>query len=189
MLTTSSALIVDLVRHATALPRDTWTRDQRERPLSEDGHAEATALARSIGNHVDLIVSSPALRCRQTIEPLAATYGLAIETLPELAETTDPPEPTAWTRGAMAPMAGPLAGGWLAGRAIGAICRIAARPGVNHAVACTHGDVIPVLLSWVVAAFPQPLPPLIAREGWYRLRFADDTITIEPRTVATAARA
>lgn len=64
------------------------------------------------------LLSSPYARCVQTLEPAAAALGLPIETHDELAEGS-------------------------AERALGLLRRIA---GENVAL-CTHGDVIPELLT------------------------------------------
>jgi len=40
-------------------------------------------------------------------------------------------------------------------------------------VACSHGDVIPALLSTLCAAYDSALPPIVGRGGWHTLRFDD----------------
>jgi phosphohistidine phosphatase SixA len=69
-----------LVRHASAGDPDEWERDDRERPLDERGRRQAEALVEALeGFEIERIVSSPYLRCVQTVEPLARARGLAIE--------------------------------------------------------------------------------------------------------------
>ena len=64
-----------------------WTEDDRLRPLSKTGRRQAEALVRSFkGLRFDRIVSSPAVRCEQTVRPLALDRGLRIEPAEELAE-------------------------------------------------------------------------------------------------------
>jgi 8-oxo-dGTP diphosphatase len=76
-----------LVRHAKAGDREDWQGDDRLRPLSKPGHRQAEALVDVFKDlPVDHIVSSPYLRCVQTVEPLAAQRGLPIETTDALAE-------------------------------------------------------------------------------------------------------
>jgi 8-oxo-dGTP diphosphatase len=76
-----------LVRHAKAGDREDWQGDDRLRPLSKPGHRQAEALVDVFKDlPVDHIVSSPYLRCVQTVEPLAAQRGLRIETTDALAE-------------------------------------------------------------------------------------------------------
>ncbi len=80
------ALIL-LVRHARAGERDDWQGDDRLRPLDERGRRQAVELVGLLADYeLERIVSSPALRCVQTVEPLAKTRSLEIEEREELAE-------------------------------------------------------------------------------------------------------
>jgi 8-oxo-dGTP diphosphatase len=66
-----------LVRHAKALKRSRWSGADRMRPIGRSGHAQARQIAaRLTSRPVERVISSPYLRCRQTLEPLAATLGL-----------------------------------------------------------------------------------------------------------------
>ena len=74
---------VVLLRHAWAGKRDEWDGDDRARPLDSRGWEQARALPeqlRAVG--VRRAVSSPYVRCVQTLEPL----GLPIEVDERLAE-------------------------------------------------------------------------------------------------------
>lgn len=105
-----------LVRHAKAGDRSAWTEDDRLRPLSKAGRRQAEALVRaSNGLRVDRIVSSPFVRCEQTVRPLALDRGLRVEPVEELGEG-------AQLEGLLELIAG------LDGQAV---------------VACAHGDLIP----------------------------------------------
>ena len=76
-----------LVRHGSAGDRAAWDGDDGERPLDERGLRQAEALVELITSYeIDRILSSPAIRCVQTIEPLARARGLAIDVREELAE-------------------------------------------------------------------------------------------------------
>lgn len=80
-------MTVVLVRHASAGDRSAWRGGDRVRPLDERGHRQALALVDTLAPYrVDRILSSPYLRCIQTVEPLAAARGVAIEPREELAE-------------------------------------------------------------------------------------------------------
>jgi phosphohistidine phosphatase SixA len=69
-----------LVRHAWAGHASEWEGDDRERPLDERGRRQAAALVEELGEfELDRIVSSPYVRCVQTVEPLARARGLEIE--------------------------------------------------------------------------------------------------------------
>lgn len=80
-------MIVLLVRHAPAGERSKWEGDDRLRPLDKRGHEQAEALVSVLADYpIDRIASSPYLRCTQTVQPLAAARGLAVEERDELAE-------------------------------------------------------------------------------------------------------
>lgn len=114
-----------LVRHAHAGVRGTWPGDDLERELSDKGRRQAAAITRWLGDEpVDLVVSSRAVRCTETVAGTATAHGTTLETAPELLEGT-PPATTL---------------GWLEG--------LAERVGEEATVvACSHGDVIGNVLA------------------------------------------
>ena len=76
-----------LVRHAWAGDRDEWDGDDHERPLDERGRRQAEGLVERLQPYpIEAILSSPALRCVETVEPLAQSRGLELELRPELGE-------------------------------------------------------------------------------------------------------
>jgi 8-oxo-dGTP diphosphatase len=80
-------VIVYLVRHAKAGSRSAWTDDDGLRPLSAKGRRQADGLADRLAPlAIDRLVSSPAVRCRQTLEPLAERIGTTVENAEEMAE-------------------------------------------------------------------------------------------------------
>jgi broad specificity phosphatase PhoE len=78
---------VHVIRHALALDRHAWVGDDRMRPLNEQGRAQARAL---VGRYPtappDRLLSSPALRCIETLQPTADTFAIPIEQVVFLAE-------------------------------------------------------------------------------------------------------
>ena len=81
----ASALYV--VRHAKAGIRAAWSGPDEERPLTRRGRKQARRLVeRFQGLEMRRILSSPFLRCVQTVEPLGEARGLAVEAIPELRE-------------------------------------------------------------------------------------------------------
>jgi phosphohistidine phosphatase SixA len=107
-----------LVRHAKAGPR-TLGPDDRLRSLSRDGNEQARALVTHlIDVPVARLVSSPFVRCRQTLGPLAEATGLPIEDLPSLIEAM-PFEPV--------------------------LSLLSELP--DHSVLCSHGDLIPDVIQ------------------------------------------
>jgi 8-oxo-dGTP diphosphatase len=76
-----------LIRHASAGDRESWCGDDRKRPLDERGRRQAEALVSALAPcAVERVLSSQALRCVQTVEPLASHLGVEIEERPELME-------------------------------------------------------------------------------------------------------
>jgi phosphohistidine phosphatase SixA len=61
-----------VVRHAHAGSRSAWLEDDRLRPLSDKGRLQAKAIAeRIVPLGPSVLLTSPYLRCQQTLEPLA----------------------------------------------------------------------------------------------------------------------
>jgi 8-oxo-(d)GTP phosphatase len=78
---------VYLLRHAKAGQRDEWPEDDALRPLSRKGLEQAERLVGLVADAaIDGLVSSPAVRCVQTVRPLALARGLPIEERAELAD-------------------------------------------------------------------------------------------------------
>jgi 8-oxo-dGTP diphosphatase len=76
-----------LIRHARAGERADWSGDDRLRPLDRKGRRQAKALAETLAElGASRLLSSPYVRCVQTLEPAATRLGLEIEERDELAE-------------------------------------------------------------------------------------------------------
>jgi len=76
-----------LIRHASAGDRDDWVGDDLPRPLDARGRGQASRLAELLSDYeIARVLSSPAVRCVQTVEPLARSRGLDIEVHEELGE-------------------------------------------------------------------------------------------------------
>lgn len=134
----SGSVAVHLIRHAHAGKRSSWADDDTQRPLSPRGREQAEGLADLLADEpVTRIVSSPYLRCVQTMEPLAARLGLAVEAHPALAEGADPDAATALLDELVA----------------------------SHGVACSHGDVIPLVLRRLQATGTEIEGPLLDQKG------------------------
>jgi 8-oxo-dGTP diphosphatase len=81
------ASAVYVVRHAKAGVRSAWPGPDEERPLTRRGRKQARRLVdRFQGLDLGRIVSSPFIRCVQTVEHLATARGLAVEPVAELRE-------------------------------------------------------------------------------------------------------
>ena len=76
-----------LVRHASAGSRSAWSGADDLRPLDPAGQAQAAALADVLAAYgVERVLSAPALRCVDTVRPLADRLGLPVERTPAAAE-------------------------------------------------------------------------------------------------------
>jgi broad specificity phosphatase PhoE len=117
-----------LVRHARAGRRDRWEGDDRLRPLSGKGRAQARALPGVLGPWTaagtTLLVSSPWIRCVETLDPLAAALCAGIVVDEALGE-------------GMGAKAIDALGSWMRSR---------------PAVLCTHGDVIEEVLCTLMSS-------------------------------------
>ena len=70
-----------LLRHASAGSKRAWHGSDEARPLDERGAADARALAGLLACFAPRarIISSPAVRCTQTVAPYAAGFGGSVE--------------------------------------------------------------------------------------------------------------
>lgn len=134
--------VVELIRHAKAGARSDWHQGpDRERPLSARGWQQAHQLtnAQLAAEPLVALHTSPLVRCRQTLEPLAHATGLPLVEEEALAEAPGVPVVDAGSLW--------VASAWLAGRAAALVDRlVAAHPG-GRIVCCSHGDVLPALLA------------------------------------------
>lgn len=115
----SKHVTIHLVRHAKAGSRRAWSGDDELRPLSKRGRAQARAVAKRLaGEHVTRIVSSPFVRCVETVAPLGDRIKVEVERSDALAE----------------------------GATLADSLRLLEKCADQHAVLCTHGDVLGNLL-------------------------------------------
>lgn len=111
-----------VIRHADAGSRSAWQGDDELRPLSKKGRRQADGIAKAFaGSGLTRLVSSPSKRCIETLAPLGQALGLPVETDARLREGSDGP--------AALEVADEM-------RALGDVAAL-----------CSHGDVIPDLLS------------------------------------------
>jgi phosphohistidine phosphatase SixA/ADP-ribose pyrophosphatase YjhB (NUDIX family) len=76
-----------LVRHAQAVPRGDWRGDDPARPLEREGRERAAALVPLLTAYgVRRVVSSPSVRCVDTVRPYAVAAGLRLRTREGLSE-------------------------------------------------------------------------------------------------------
>jgi len=116
-------VIVLLVRHARAGKRWDWEGDDRLRPLDKKGRRQARGLVELLDAYpVDRILSSPYVRCVQSVEPLSEALGIRLEQSIELAE----------------------------GQERADVLRLLEGSDAGCPVLCTHGDVVVEVLGEVL---------------------------------------
>ncbi len=115
-------MAVLLVRHAKAGNPGRWPGPDDLRPLTAKGDAQAAGLVEAYaGFDIGRVLSSPYLRCVQTVAPLAADRGAVVEACADLAEGH--------------------------GHAGVALVRSLFAGAASDVVLCTHGDVIEEVLD------------------------------------------
>jgi len=78
-----------VLRHAKAESRDKWSGDDVKRPLTERGAEQAEALVPLLSAYgVRRVISSPAVRCTETVEPFADRISTFLEIDDRLSEET-----------------------------------------------------------------------------------------------------
>ena len=136
-----------LVRHAKAGSKSDWDGPDELRPLEGRGRRQAARLAQVLPLFAPAeLLTAERVRCRQTLEPLAARLGQGIGSLPELGEEEFAADPQA-ALAAVERLLGPRE-----------------EPGV--AVVCSQGGAIPSVLAALGVRFagvPGALHPPAAK--------------------------
>jgi 8-oxo-(d)GTP phosphatase len=85
--------VVVLVRHAQAGRRAGWSGPDDERPLDTNGGRDARNAAPLLALFApERVISAPAVRCRDTVAPVADLLGKRLEVDGRFAESGDPDE-------------------------------------------------------------------------------------------------
>ncbi|WP_420624684.1 SixA phosphatase family protein [Candidatus Poriferisodalis sp.] len=141
-----------LVRHASAGDRRAWQGDDSVRPLDSKGLTQAAAIAEALFKApVHRVLSSPSVRCIQTVEPLAAALGLDIGIAVELDEGADGSRTEAL---------------------LDCLCGL---PG--DSVLCSHGDAIPEVLWRLAHRGVDITPSRCKKASVWELHVVDGAVT------------
>jgi 8-oxo-dGTP diphosphatase len=117
--------VVYLVRHAHAGSKRNWQGPDQARPLSAQGRKEALGLIERLGGRpLGRLLSSPAERCLQTVEPLADRLRHPVETSEILGVDGTGP----------------------------GVLELLTSPALSDAILCTHGEVIGKVFDELQAA-------------------------------------
>lgn len=85
-----------MVRHAKAEPRKLWKGTEAARPITPKGAAAAYALDRELACYApELLLSSPWIRCQETMQMFSRQTGLPLESISELTEDAFAADPAA----------------------------------------------------------------------------------------------
>ena len=146
-----------IVRHAHAGSQKSFDGPDRDRPLTAKGRRQVAALTRILTSYdVGVIVTSPWLRCRQTVEPLSDALGIAIEEMPELGADASEEE------------------------GFDALVARAKLAGGQMVVASTHGENFPVLLAGAATEDGMAPPIEIEKAGRIEVTIENGTtMTVE----------
>lgn len=157
-------MIVELVPHLDAVDRALWRGEDDERPLSDLGRRQARALIALLSRGpVHALFSSPARRCIQTLEPMAAFTGLSVVPLGDLRQR----------------LHGRESAEALAERGLSAIEAAAAESGGIRIIVCSHLDVIPAAAELLARKHGLALGRLISQRGeWYTINLAPGETSI-----------
>ncbi len=157
-----------LLRHAAAVSRKAWWdaghRDDLARPLSDQGQAQAEALAEIMNCFPEArVISSGAERCLATVRPYAKLVGSPVEAEP--AFTLGPGRPP---RGGSGWTPAPAAAERLAG----------ATGGAQPAIICAHRENLPTLLAWACQQLAAPVPagPELGPGAFWVLHASEGTL-------------
>jgi 8-oxo-dGTP diphosphatase len=115
-----------LVRHADAGLRAEWRGSDEWRGLTDAGHGQARAIVRMFEDlPVERILSSPSLRCRQTVVPLALSRALDVEPCWQLGASVEAED----------------------------LITLFADPSTASAVVCTHRETLQLLFERLAGAY------------------------------------
>jgi broad specificity phosphatase PhoE len=142
-----------VVRHATAKAKRNWSGRDLDRPLTTNGHSQAKAISAQLARDCpSRIISSPSLRCTQTVSPLATSCHLPVEHAGALA--TD--------------------GGYAAVELVERLFVDA--PPSSTVVLCTHREVLVEVLPALASRFRVDLGHRLpgAKGSWWTLVFQNE---------------
>ena len=141
------------LRHAYAGSPETWRGDDAQRPLDEAGFEQAAALAEVLACYGSArILSSPAVRCTQTVGSYAALMGRPVETCPALAVD---------------------ARSQLAVEELDELLSAE-----SPVILSGHGEVLPGLVAWACAALgaAPPVDPSLGKGAFWALHVAKGAV-------------
>jgi len=154
--------VVGLVRHAHAGDRKSWNGVDALRPIDERGRRQAERIGAGLATlRPERLFAATPLRCRQTLEPLAATLGRPVVQDGAFAEPPDPDD---------APARAKLAAQRL----------LELRPAGGTPVICSQGKIMPAMLA-ALHDEDDPAPYKTPKGDGWLLTFAGDRLLAASR--------
>ena len=145
-------MTVYLVRHSVAVSRKAWNDEDELRPLTPKGQRQANGFAELLRDApVRRLMSSPAVRCVETVRPLAKKLGLRVEATDLLQE------------------------GAPVDKAYDLLTKMAHKKG--DTVLCAHGDLIPELVEAVARDGAKTGRRLWAKGSTWKLDWSNGRFT------------
>jgi 8-oxo-(d)GTP phosphatase len=153
-----------LLRHASAGQKENWPEDDESRPLDAKGEAAALALAGLLPCFAPSarVLSSPALRCTESVRPYAEAFGGTVDAEAALALYRRSDNSSSRTN---------------RGDALTDLVRDLVAAG-GPAVLCLHRENLPKALAAACAALGAPAPPAspdppLPKGGFWVVHMAD----------------
>jgi len=161
---TAGHVDIVLVRHAQAGSKGQFPGEDSLRPLSRRGRNQAARIADALAPlRPSRIISSPLLRCIETVEPLAERMAIPVETDPELA---------------------PSAASHAASTIVQLLAQLGSRPcPLGPWVVCTHGENLGTMIPAITAGALLPQKPPGAKGGIWTIdaRGSEPVVGYVPR--------
>jgi phosphohistidine phosphatase SixA len=150
---------VVVVRHGCAGDKDQWSGPDDDRPLDDAGIRQAEALAPAL-EHAGIrrILTSPTVRCRDTVAPLARALGLPVEDAPLGVGGSEP-----------------------------GLFGVIRRADVADAVLCTHSELMAPLLA-AIRRVRAPIDAVRDDDDWLLEKGTAWELAVAPTGAVTALR-
>ncbi|WP_259384114.1 histidine phosphatase family protein [Bacillus thuringiensis] len=181
------------VRHA----HSTYTKEERERSLSEKGHCDAENVTHLLKDkHIDVVISSPYKRAIQTVKGIANTYKLSIQTEEDLRERLLSTEPVSNFNDAMQNVWKDWSFAYEGGesntvaqkRAVICIQNILKKYEGKNIVIGTHGNIMVLLMNYFNSKYDLEFWKTLHMPDVYKLNFDKNRFISAERIEKTGHR-
>lgn len=182
-----------LVRHA----HSTYTKEERERPLSDKGHRDTENVTRLLKDkHIDVVISSPYKRAIQTVQGIANTYKLSIQLEEDLRERLLGTKPVQDFNDAIQKMWGDWNFAYEGGesndvaqrRAIICMQNILKKYKGKNIVIGTHGNIMVLLMNYFDSKYDFQFWKILHMPDVYKLTFDNNRFISAERIEKTGHR-